>query len=1107
MEFFYALISQGELFVSPAVAKVNQDVEIVLELQGGEKPYQATTATLDGKPITLVNGAATVKSDQVGGHLVETVSIDASGNEITFSKRFIVKDEADITAPTAEITAPANSDNINVAEITTSVDIIGTAMDENFVEYTLYISPADEKDWTPIKTSTVPVVKGKLGEINPQTMANGQYDLLLIVKDAGGNQSSAGIGLMLKGEQKIGQFALSFEDLSFEAGSLPLFLTRTYDTLNQNSRLDFGFGWSATYQDVKIQTNRTPGLDWEIVKVGAGLNAKFCPRPIGQRLVTVRMPGGTMERFKVKTSPECNTWQSQMAGSFFSIDFEPMSGTTSELVATDVGELRVHNDQLIDYDTVDVVNPNEFRLTTKNGDVYYLDKSFGIRQIKDKTGNTLSFTKNGIFHSGGANILFNRDAQGRIVKAETTDGRSLSYAYDGDGNLKSVTDPKGEKTQFTYLQNMKAPHQLDEIIGADGKRLFKAEFDDKGQLVTQTDGNGFKVNLEHNTDKNEDVVIDQQGNKTIYLYDDQGNVNKVTDALGNTTTYTYDEFGNETSITDALGHTTKYEHNKWGEVTKETNALGFSTTTAYNANNEPTEFVDELGRKTVNLYTHDTMQLSGIQDAMGNTTKIGYSFSGNLGAITDPMGNSTSFGYQKINGKELKTSETDAAGNVTRFKYDQYGNEIERSYDVVQNGTKKTLTTKQSFDVKGNLLSSTDELGNTQRYEYNSLDQMTQQTDAKGRTTTYEYDGNGNQIKVTDPWGRVAETVYDAKGQVTKVCDDGACSETQFDALGRETKSIDALGFANESIYDGNGQLTTSIDALGNQTKYEYDALGRQTKVINALNITVSTSDYDAVGNLIQQTDANGRSVTNVYDDNNRLIEQKNALNQVTKHDYDKAGRKIATESPNGAKKQFKYNSISQLYQVLDGLNQSTLYTYDSQGKLLTQTDANKQTTRFAYNDLGQRVSRALPEGQVESSSYNTQGDLLSTKNFKGETTTFKYNGKEQLEGITYPDKRTITYSYNAKGDLTETKDSQSGSLTYQRDDLGQTLKVTTPTGELGYTWNGNGQKLSQSINQLGSYQYSYDALGRIVAVEATDAHNINLLAVLGISNLILFES
>ena len=1075
----------GQLLATPQLVEANEPVTVDIVLNGGTKPYEVAALTLDGSPVTVSGNSATVTSNQLGLHTLDLIARDAKGREVKQQTSFIVKNKADITAPTAEITAPAKSDKINVAEISTTTDIIGTASDDNLVEYQVYLSPADEGKWVSVAKGNQSVINGKLGTLKPQTMPNGLYDLLLIVKDEGGNQSSAKIGVVISGEQKVGQFSLSFTDLDIDMGNLPLRLTRTYDTRSQNESLDFGYGWSVNYQDVKIQTNGIPGRDWDFAEIGSGFNKKFCPKPVGTRMVTVRLPDGKIEKFEPKTIPECNSWMSQSAGSFFQLDFAPKAGTYSTLEATDVGMLRVHGGALFDYDSLDKVNPQQFKLTTKDGMVYYLDKSFGIRQIKDRYGNTLSYTHNGIQHSNGAGLIFTRDNNDRIVKVDAPDGRVLNYTYDGDGNLEGAFDPKQLKTRFIYQQSADLVHQLSEIYGTDGKRLFKAEFDDNGQLINQKDGLGYSVNLEHDNDNKVDKVTDRNGNTTTYVYDDQGNITEVTDSKGNVTQYTYDQFGNETSVTDALGHKTAYEYDRYGNVTKETNALGFSTETTYNADGNPTLVTDELGRVIKSTYDQ-TGDLTQITDAMGNTTHASYTSKGDIAVLTDQMGNTTRFGYQDSNGKRLKVSETNAAGNVTRFEYDKNGNETARKYNLVIDGKATEMVTRKTYDDNGNVLTYTNENGLVTTYQYDDLNQLIKVTDPLGQATQYTYNERGEQTQTLYPDGKIDSTTFDKNGNEVKTCVTGICTETTYDEADRPIQVKDALGNITQTQYDAVGNAIATVDALGNTTQYQYDALGRQIKLIDALGNTTE-SNYDAVGNLTKQTNALGNSSTTLYNDNNQPIKKVNALGHSVGYEYDKAGRNTVIIDALQNKTAFSYDVLGQLFQVSDALNNKTVYGYDTQGRQTLQSDANRHTTRFTYNKVGQRIQRTLPEGQKESWEYNAIGNVTKHTDFNGKATGYTYNTSQQLAALNYPDKRAISYSYDTLGNVAKVSDSLTGDLDYTYDQLGRITQVSSPLGQLSYEWDGNGNKVSQQVNTQGSFSYGYDALNRLTSITAID--------------------
>ena len=136
-------------------------------------------------------------------------------------------------------------------------------------------------------------MNGVLGRFDPTVLANGIYDVLLTVFDANGTQSFDQSTYEVTGYQKIGQFSISFLDLSVDASGIPIQVTRTYDTRRKLESLDFGYGGTVDYQNVRVQKNVTTGLGW-VVTADA---FTICVRATSKRKVNVTLPDGRVERF------------------------------------------------------------------------------------------------------------------------------------------------------------------------------------------------------------------------------------------------------------------------------------------------------------------------------------------------------------------------------------------------------------------------------------------------------------------------------------------------------------------------------------------------------------------------------------------------------------------------------------------------------------------------------------------------------------------------------------------------------------------------------------------------------------------------------------------
>ena len=139
------------------------------------------------------------------------------------------------------------------------------------------------------------------------------------------------------------------------------------------------------------------------------------------------------------------------------------------------------------------VEPEDVRLTTRDGRIFELGLADGVTRLEDLNGNHLTITPAGITHSSGQGIEFERDAEGRIERIVDPRGESLVYAYGAGGDLVSVTDQGGNATTFTYGLN----HYLEEIEDARGVTPIRNEYDADGRLARHVDAFGKVIEVDH----------------------------------------------------------------------------------------------------------------------------------------------------------------------------------------------------------------------------------------------------------------------------------------------------------------------------------------------------------------------------------------------------------------------------------------------------------------------------------------------------------------------------------------------------------------------------------------------------------------------------------
>jgi RHS repeat-associated protein len=304
--------------------------------------------------------------------------------------------------------------------------------------------------------------------------------------------------------------------------------------------------------------------------------------------------------------------------------------------------------------------------------------------------------------------------------------------------------------------------------------------------------------------------------------------------------------------------------------------------------------------------------------------------------------------------------------------------------------------------------------------------------------------------------------------------------------LGRLIKTTFPDTTTTTTQYDAVGQVLQVTDARGNKTTYTYDGAGRRTAVTDALN-HVTTSTYDAAGNQLSMLDANGNTMQYEYDGVNRRTRMiyPDSTSDVT--GYDALGRPIFKQDQAGLVTQYRYDAVGRLTAVLDARNQTTSYTYDEVGNRITQTDANGHVTLFAYDGRGRRSQRTLPLGMSETYSYDAAGNMLSKIDFNGRMTTYAYDVLNRLRSKT-PDPAlgapTIGFTYSLTGQRTQMVDP-SGTTTYTYDVRDRLVQKATPQGTLTYTYDPAGNLASVGSSNVGgtSVTYAYDVLNRLSTV------------------------
>ena len=656
------------------------------------------------------------------------------------------------------------------------------------------------------------------------------------------------------------------------------------------------------------------------------------------------------------------------------------------------------------------------------------------------------------------------------VKAQTDAlGNVTSFKYDAYGNVIEKTNPDGTINIVEYdgLQREKATY-------------FKANADGTQQILTST---AYEFAKNHSFDVY--AALDSSSSKscsglktikTTYITADKQVVTEaLTDFRGNAVTEKTNGETKRTSAyyangqlarqTDALNNTTKYEYNKLNKLTK--------TYTPFNTDkNSITE--NQYDKNGNVIKTIQTVQKENSNTPKYSVTQNQYNAMGLLEKVT------------------LSDGTANGEKNISKYFYNNAGVQVKMYTGMSSENDTSYLTTNYEYDSWLRAVRTTDSTGyNSGTVTYDLNGNILTSTDANGNVTTNTYDAlnrvlTSNTVNSNDSSKNVSKSyTYDSMGRITQTVSNGLTTNTVYDDLGRKytETEYDGNGYAvfRGFFYEGVSQyvsreLTGKPNLLNYSEKtYEYDGEMRVVKVKESGNETVSYT-YDKNGNKKSETLANGVVSTYTYNKANRItkIENKSGNTDISSYEYSyyldgSDACKVRSESGIIETTSYEYDGLKRLTEeavkVGNNLTDTYTYEYDDYGNRSKMTaegtedyvieysyvDSNGKYTallqkevKTVENEADENLINLNPASNIKQTvyAYDANGNQI-TKTAEGKTETNTYDGLNQLIGFA-DGETTASYKYNASG------------LRYEKTVDGETIN---------HVWDGNQQIVADVVD------------------------------------------
>lgn len=723
-------------------------------------------------------------------------------------------------------------------------------------------------------------------------------------------------------------------------------------------------------------------------------------------------------------------------------------------------------------------------------------------------------------------VLHSYDFSNRLIKSEAvhTDGNCFvtSYRYDYKGNKVASVDTYGNTTSFSYDEFNRLVKTIQPAVANELDTpihpAIHIKYDILDNPVMVTNALGSVTTTKYNVRKQPIEVTHPDGTVEKFRYSLDGTLLKKISANGTVTTYTRDILGrvitetihsseggllSQTTFTydafhllnsiDAEGHVTYYHYDGAGRLT-DTITEQSHTTLHYDALGRIGKRIEKIddSHTKVSVIEYDLLNrileerieegdgtlLSRTRyayDRNGNKTEIQketqagisrtrteYNSANQIVKVINPAQEVTQFIYHydhlnAFNQRVLQTIATDPLGNRTETLFDTQG----RVSSTLRKNSLGLITSRQmlSYDAIGNcvqemdfvILNEEENRAIVTQWKYNGANKLISQIEAvdtpQQKITHYTYNGFGQKESQIKPDGTTLHYTYNARGLLDSLSSsDGSISyRYRYNKKDRPVQIFDSNG-CTERSYDALGNMTNETLANGMKFSYTYDSLNRPKRLLipdgSAIEYRYDAFYLRGVDRIVEDTVRYSHEYE-AYDLSGNLLQTRLAQQSgAIQYLYDPLGRTTQISSTQWEERAFLYDAVSNLtqYQSRDPQGEvSHNFQYDALYRLISESGVSTHT--YLSDSLHNRVSK-----DDHSYSLNALNQLLDQ------------GGKQ--------------YSYDLNGNLIKLQ-KEGEVVEYQYDALDRLIAVIKEKESIFYTYDSFNRRLSKKINdEIEEYLY-----------------------------------
>ncbi|WP_286741115.1 MULTISPECIES: RHS repeat-associated core domain-containing protein [unclassified Pseudoalteromonas] len=415
------------------------------------------------------------------------------------------------------------------------------------------------------------------------------------------------------------------------------------------------------------------------------------------------------------------------------------------------------------------------------------------------------------------------------------------------------------------------------------------------------------------------------------------------------------------------------------------------------------------------------------------------------------------------------------------------------------------LLASYEYDENKNLVQSTNQQNETERYAYNAANLLTKRTRASGFSHHFEWDSYSPSAKCIKQWGDNNTYTYQFEynleaGETTCIDSRGHKEHFVHNAQGKLLKHTDPNGNVWQYTYNTQGQKLSEIKPDSSTTRYSYTPFG-QLETITQPDGSQTHFAYNQLGQRVLTTLPDGQTITRKYSVAGLLQSETFGDGRTTLYSYDKLGQLTQHINKNGQITKFIWNEQGELLAKHHN-DELIRYSYDSLGRVNATLNNAGLLTQYKYNEHGQLTQTiAFDENEPENKqhqyfSYDEAGRLISSQNSKGHTTEQHFEGLSQPHCVIQPDGSALHLTYDKERNLTAIERSDGHVYRISYDANENPTQITGFDGTLQqYKYDACNRLASVTQSNKRHVKIERDSLGRVTAQHASlasDSHIVN---------------